>query len=197
MASFSERHGIAPDDPPITSRNSAPLNLRNAIRSFAAQAGVDALSLASLILEHAPVHDFSDDRPLVDMAKQALMDCEWFRVYDIAEAIADFLWQRNRAEAFVHYLNDFFRKNGIGWQMVGRKIEVRGPSALEQVVRQAVGALDKTGRPTASRELHEALHDLSRRPQPDVTGAVQHAGAALECAARDVGGDAKKTLGDL
>lgn len=50
---------------------------------------------------------------------------------------------------------------------------------------------------TAGRELHEALSDLSRRPQPDLTGAIQHAMAALECIARDACGDAKATLGEI
>jgi hypothetical protein len=43
----------------------------------------------------------------------------------------------------------------------------------------------------------ETLFDLSRRPAPDVTGAIQHAMVALECVALDVTGDPKSTLGDL
>jgi AbiJ-like protein len=130
------------------------------------------------------------------MATQALGECEWFLVYDIAEAIADHLWQMNGVahQTFARYLNEFFRKYGIGWQMVDRKIEVRGPIERDQVVRKSIAGLELASRRTASRELHEALHDLSRRPQADVTGAVQHAGAALECVARDVSGDEKKTL---
>ena len=46
-------------------------------------------------------------------------------------------------------------------------------------------------------KIHEALQDLSRRPQPDLTGALQHALAALECLARDVTGENKPTLGQL
>jgi hypothetical protein len=57
--------------------------------------------------------------------------------------------------------------------------------------------LGETGRCTARNEIHQALVDLSRRPAPDVTGAVQHALAALECVARDACGDPKATLGDI
>ena len=39
--------------------------------------------------------------------------------------------------------------------------------------------------------------DLSRRPNPDITGAIQHAMAALECIARTVCGDGSSTLGAL
>jgi hypothetical protein len=41
------------------------------------------------------------------------------------------------------------------------------------------------------------LQDLSKRPTPDITGAIQHAMAALECVARDVTGDQNATLGEL
>jgi hypothetical protein len=47
---------------------------------------------------------------------------------------------------------------------------------------------------TTSKELHEAIQDLSRRPNSDVTGAIQHGMASLECVARDLTGS-KDTLG--
>jgi hypothetical protein len=50
---------------------------------------------------------------------------------------------------------------------------------------------------TASREIHQVLSDLSRRPEPDKTGAIQHGIAALECVAQDVTSDPRGTLGDL
>jgi len=37
---------------------------------------------------------------------------------------------------------------------------------------------------TAKTEIREALNDLSRRPTPDITGAIQHSLACLECVAR-------------
>ena len=42
-----------------------------------------------------------------------------------------------------------------------------------------------------------ALADLSRRQKADITGAIQHAMAALECVARAVSGDSSPTLGKL
>jgi hypothetical protein len=57
--------------------------------------------------------------------------------------------------------------------------------------------LAKAGRTTARDEIHDALTDLSRRPNPDLTGAIQHGMAALECVARDACGDPKATLGDI
>jgi hypothetical protein len=46
-------------------------------------------------------------------------------------------------------------------------------------------------------EIHKALENLSKRPVPDLTGAVQHAMAALECVANDVCGENGETLGKV
>ena len=45
--------------------------------------------------------------------------------------------------------------------------------------------------------MREALKDISRRPEPDLTGGIQHAMAALEATARKVTGKPKPTLGKL
>lgn len=65
------------------------------------------------------------------------------------------------------------------------------------MTRGAVAILGESGQSTAGTELHEAIQDLSRRPEPDPTGAVQHAMAALECVAREITGDSKATLGEI
>ena len=130
---------------------------------------------------------------------------EWFEVYDVAEAIYRRLFTvgistPEGAPGGPHFeaeLNKYFRRRGIGWQLNGGNIEARGPEAFEQVLRNAHDELTQAGRPTASNEIHEAIKDLSRRPQPDVTGAIQHAMASLECVARDVTGDPQATLGDI
>ena len=49
---------------------------------------------------------------------------------------------------------------------------------------RATTALEEAGSQTAASELREATVDLSRQP-PDLTGAVQHSLAALECVARE------------
>ena len=41
------------------------------------------------------------------------------------------------------------------------------------------------------------MGDISRRPAPDTTGAIQHAMAALEATAREVAGQPNPTLGKL
>jgi hypothetical protein len=136
-------------------------------------------------------------------------ECAWYRVYDVIEAVYERLnvggrqitGRRNEAilasSYFADEINAVFREKGIGWQLVDGMIEVRGEESFEQSVHGGREALEEAGRTTAARELHEALGDLSRRPEADVTGAVQHAMAALECVARDAVGDQKATLGEL
>jgi len=102
-----------------------------------------------------------------------------------------------RAKRFQDALNEFFVDEGIGWQMIEGEIVTRGTETFESNVHGAVDALKAAGRVTARDEIHEALIDLSRRPEADLTGAIQHAMAALECVARDVCGDDRATLGEV
>jgi hypothetical protein len=90
-----------------------------------------------------------------------------------------------------------FVEEGIGWQLVNGQIQVRGDEVFERMLADSTEALDQSGMAIATSELNEAIRDLSRRPQPDLSGAIQHAMAALECVARQVSGDEKPTLGGI
>lgn len=61
----------------------------------------------------------------------------------------------------------------------------------------AVALLQKAGHGATLRELREAYSDLGKRPNPDLTGVVQHGVAALECTAKMIAGNTKGTLGDV
>jgi hypothetical protein len=113
------------------------------------------------------------------------------------QGAADLLKSETREMRFQHALNEFFVEEGIGWQVIDGEIVTRGTEAFEASIQSAVDALASAGRTAARQEIHEALTDLSRRPDPDLTGAVQHAMAALECVARDVCGDQHATLGEI
>ena len=86
----------------------------------------------------------------------------------------------------------------IGWKMTSGLLEYRGTESFEITVETAKSALDAAGKTTAREEIHKALEDLSRRPSPDLTGAVHHAMGALECVTKDVcGEEGKVTLGQM
>lgn len=201
---FSRRHGHSPPTREIAIREDAPEELRAALLQIAVESSLDPSNLREIIccvLRKLPdPSNWSEYPNIWNEVQRLIKGCAWFRVYDIAEAIYEHLLPNrypDRASKFEEFLNDYFREAGIGWQLIDGVIQTRGPEAFESSVRHATDTLNAADHLTASNELHEALKDLSRRPDPDVTGAIQHAMAALECVARDFCGNQKVTLGKL
>jgi hypothetical protein len=107
-------------------------------------------------------------------------------------------------------VNDFFEDQNVTWQLhtvpipelegstiVAPEIVFRGGDAFEMTIKSAMRAVESSGQRTSAQELTEAIHDLSRRPDPDLTGAVHHAIAALECLAGQILEGRSLTLGEL
>ena len=206
QSKFSEKHGYAPTQAEITIRHEAPQWLRSFIISAAYEVGLQPSdlreALCNLLLE-APDPSNWSQFPNIDSEVNGLLgDAEWYHVYDFIEVLADLFAKRGAFHSgplahFTAKLNDAFLRKGVGWQLVDRRIQIRGPESFEVAVRQAKDLLNATGLPVAHHEIHQALADLSRRPMADVTGAIQHGMAALECVAREATGDPKATLGEL
>jgi hypothetical protein len=205
---FSKRHGYPGQAREITIREDAPENLRY----FVLQTGIDlglgphALREDACTVLHArpDPSNWSAYPNVWDETQQLVFECDWYRVYDIIERLYRRFYEIDKenprkqlANQFEQSINEFFIEEGIGWQMARGEIITRGTEVFETSVHQATATLKKAGRTTASDEIHEALNDLSRRPEPDLTGAIQHAMAALECVARDAVGNPKATLGDI
>jgi hypothetical protein len=147
------------------------------------------------ILYKTPDKSNWSEYPNIDDEVRILMDeLEWFEVYDFIEHLAE--KSLYKGGDFSGEVNSYFRVAGIGWQLLDQKIQMRGTEAFEIAVKEGQLLLSQQHRTTAAYELHEALQDLSCRPQPEISGAIQHAMAALECVARDVIGS-KDTLGQL
>jgi len=94
-------------------------------------------------------------------------------------------------------LNDYFIEKGIGWKLSDWQIEVRGDADFEIALESARETLEKSNILTSANEIKEAIRDLSRRPNPEITGSIQHSVAALECLCRKVTGEQTMTLGKL
>lgn len=199
---FSERHGYIGPGPEIVVREDAPEDLRYAVAQIARAAGLTPTRIRDLVCQVllvAPNQNNWTDYPNIwDEVLKRLGECDWFKVYDIAETI----WRSldhdfEKQGIFEEELNRCFREKGIGWELKSPEgIVFRGGEAFSQATADAFHVLHESGRATAAAEIHEALADISRRPLPDRTGAVQHAIAAMECVARDVIGDSN-TLGKL
>jgi AbiJ N-terminal domain 4 len=156
------------------------------------------------VLRKAPDEGNWSEYPNIWGEVQGLMyGCDWFKVYDAIEELYAKLRKHDRSSGdadgaqFEKELNEFFVEEGIGWQLVDGQNVTRGTEAFEAAVTNSATKLDATNRPTAAKHLHEALQNLSRRPDPDLHGAIYHAMGRLEAVARDVIGDQKATLGQI
>jgi hypothetical protein len=209
MRRFSDRHGYRPDPADISVRHDAPSELRSVVVDIAYESGWTPTKLRTKVcalLRKQPDRGNWSDFPNVDHeVRELIEESEWYRVYDLIEGIFAALAASHErtpegehaASHFEAEINRYFEEAGVGWQLISGKIETRGSEAFQQIVGCAVQQLSSSGHATASTEIHEALSDLSRRPEPDITGAVQHALASLECVARTVTGDQKATLGTI
>lgn len=201
---FSNRYGYGEShEKEISVRQDAPHELRGVLVELARECGFRSQSLREMVcrlLRKRPNENNWSDLNINQEVQELVDDCDWYSVYDIIEGLAAEMREAPYsydAEKFESELNAYFLKNGIGWRLSEGVIEMRGPEEFEEVVTAAERALETQTLITARNELHEARRDLSRRPSPDVTGAIQHSMAALECVAREACGDEKATLGDI
>lgn len=180
---------------------------------FAGDAGLSADDLRSVVtrvLMTAPDANNWSEGNVAFEVRSLINNCAWNEVYDIAEAIHREIGKRvarqtfpeskavkTAQQAFSSLLNAYFRKRGIGWQLVGGEIQIRGEETFEMIVTNAHVSAVASGLLSVSEEIHEALRDISRRPKPDSTGAARHAIAALETTARHVTNEKNKTLGAI
>jgi hypothetical protein len=208
---FSKRFGYHPPPKEITIWEEAPETLRYFVLKTAEDMDFGPQALRTTIcavLRVRPNEEYNWEVDDVRREASALVyGCDWFKFYDFLEKVRQGVVGKHsgqiafksgaRGQDFDEAVNEFFIDEGIGWQLTNGELVTRGSETFESNVRGAVKALKAAGRMTAHDELLEALRDLSRRPDADLTGAIQHAMVALECVARDVCGDEGATLGAI
>ncbi|WP_034958136.1 AbiJ-NTD4 domain-containing protein [Erythrobacter longus] len=191
---FSKRHGFA-TVPPIQFRHDAPGGLRHAV----IQAAYEHLSYSQIrtsicrTLYLVPNQgNWSEIPNIRDEVEDIIQGVEWYQVYDVIEGLVVFIEGTigyAATEGFADRVNMIFSDTGAGWQFVaGDGIIIRGDGDFEEAVASSRDSLLQTGYDVAAKEIKEALGDLSRRPDPDLTGAVHHALGALEATARYITG---------
>ena len=112
----------------------------------------------------------------------------WPYIYDLIEMFYDKLNAPEKKD-FSDSINEYFLIHGIGWKLCEGSIEYRGEDIFENDLKLAQEALKQRHLNDSKREIVEAIKDMSRKPDPDTTGAIQHSIAALECVCRKISGD--------
>lgn len=204
-SSFSKRYGYnVPSEVEITVRQDAPHELRGIIIHLAYEAGLSPNALRIIIckvLRKRPDKENWTEYPNIDDENHYLINgCLWYKVYDILESIykeIEEISDSDEYQTLEEEINNYFIESGVGWKLKEGLIESRGSEVYESIIKKADDILSELERDTARNELHEAVSDISRRPNPDITGAIQHSMASLECVAREACGDRNATLGEI
>ena len=196
--SFSGRVGLRPM---AIVHDDAPLGFRHAVVGALKSEAILSEMIIGIVQRGTTLprpKGFLTDSVVMPMIEQ----CEWWQVFDVAElgfaAIhAERLLGPDKAKAYERTINEACRVNNLGWQMDAGSFFVVASTAQHESATCVIDDLDAKGLKTSAGELREAHVDLSRRPQPDISGGMQHAGAAIECLSREISGDAKLTLGEI
>jgi hypothetical protein len=203
---FSKRLGLSQEqETEITIREDAPQHVREAILIVAEHdLDLSPSTIRSVLcntLRKIPDSNNWSQYPNIWWECEYLIEnCPWYKVYDFVESLYGTLHKSSdpvRASVWEKLINECFIEQGVGWHMVEGQLESRGPEGFKVAVDTARQSLEEAKLPTAHDEIHEAMKDLSRRPEPDLTGAIHHAMGALECTARTCTGNLKATLGEI
>lgn len=198
--SFSKRLGLQTLKAEITIRYEAPANFRQYL--FFVMQNYD-LSLKKirdivcLATKQAPdSSQWEENDFMKSEIEEKIVSCPWPYVYDLIEMFYDKLNDSAKND-FSDTINEYFLIHGIGWKLYKGFIEYRGEEIFEKDLKLAQNELKECKLNDSEREIEEAIKDMSRKPDPDTTGAIQHSIAALECVCRKISGDEKDTLGDV
>ena len=201
---FSSRH-LQPDDGQPLARDVAPEPFRAVVvalpltlQGMYANGTREALCRGLKKIPDSR-HNWGKDN-VVGEVYALIEDAEWYQVYDGAEAIADEILRRHMVDEYALYeqeLNRTLEECSVGWRMVDARFEIRGDEAVQAIQDRSLTQIAESGLTVATSEMKEAIADLSKRPKPDLSGAVHHAVASLESIARHCTGDPKSTLGDI
>jgi AbiJ-like protein len=201
-APFSRRHGLSGPPPGTLIREDAPNSVRTKLLDVLVSlklnslghdfGGVKLRDLVCQVVNVQPkLENSGGDLAFVE-AKQLIYECEWFHFYDIVEELSRLLRKEDgqgrlppKNVLFADAMNEGFVKWGIGWLLdYNGDVVTRGDEAFEHTNKVAEREL--TERQTTRTRIREAIDCLSRRPEPDLSGAISHAFAAMESIIGDI-----------
>lgn len=197
---FSKRIGLQPVAAEITIRCDAPEEFRRYLFFVMQNFGLGLKKIREIVCiatKQAPdSNNWEENNFMKSEIEEKIVSCSWPYVYDLIELFYGRLIDASKKN-FADDINEYFLVHGIGWKLYEGSIEYRGEDIFENDLKLAQDALKEHNLNDSKREIAEAVKDMSRKPDPDTTGAIQHSIAALECVCRKICGDEKNTLGDV
>lgn len=197
---FSQRIGVPKEVVPITIRYGVDDELREYMFIMISQyikSYHKIREIACVVTRKSPDRNNWGEN---DFMKEEILtifrECQWYYVYDIIEKVFENIVLSTDKQLYERDVNDYFCQKGIGWKMVSGILEYRGDDVFEEKISNTTHTLKEAHLNTSANEIKEAIEDLSKKPNPEITGAIQHSVAALECVVRKVVGS-KETLGKL
>jgi hypothetical protein len=202
---FSKRHGYIGQTKEITIRDDAPKDLRfvflGITRALARECRGQYPETEIRDVVAKTLGKWFDPgvwhyQEVWEQIEPVVYDCEWFRVYDLMEAVNAYFRKTapKAAQEFTEQLNDSFVEQGIGWQLLDGQVVRRGDEMFEGTLKTGITVLEEDKKPTAAGHLRFAISALSSRPKANTSGAVAHATSAVECVLGEITGQAM-TLG--
>lgn len=197
---FSKRIGIHAIAAEIAIRYDAPEDFRKYLFFVMQKYGYGLKKLREIVCLAAKLapdsNNWGENDYMKSEIEEKIVSCFWPYIYDLIESFYDILNDSGKKD-FSEEINDYFLVHGIGWKLSEGVIEYRGEDIFENDLKLVQEKLKERHLTDSNREIAEAIKDMSRMPDPDVTGAIQHSIAALECVCRNISGDEKDTLGEL
>jgi hypothetical protein len=196
MSSFSQRHGLAGPPPGTLLRYEVPVSFRRFLVELPHNPVVELTlhEMRDVVCDVLQVWPKKHEPPYYDY-KPHIQECEWFRIYDIIEALYKFLHSKGFVRSFGSELNKEFVAQNLGWQLSNTgKVEMRGDAVFEGAIQTSISTLLTESKPTAAGHIKSAISALSVRPTANTSTAVSDATKAVECVLHDITGQAM-TLG--
>lgn len=197
---FSKRLGLQAPVAEINTRNDAPKEFRQYLFFVMQNYGLGLKRICEIVClatKQAPdSNQWGENDYMKSEIEEKIVNCFWPYVYDLIELFYDKINDLEKDD-FSDSINEYFLVHGIGWKLHEGSIEYRGDVFFENDLKLTQDALKERHWDDSKREIVEAIKDMSRKPDSDITGAIQHSIAALECVCRKISGDEKDTLGDV
>ena len=204
---FSERHGYVPVRQ-VAQVEAMDLALRTEIWNLIfvllmrPAVGHNQPTKVNLWLERLYLLHFkapADEIPdmvyqVMPLLKGMIMDrSEWYEVYDLTEAILEYLDPDIR-EKFAIGLNNVLARNNAGYRVVGNTIAPVTSANDLAAVEQAFE--DASPLPGVSHHLRRAVELLSDRANPDYANSIKESISAVESVCKSIVGKPRADLGN-